>query len=162
GLRTSNVLDVMVSHSSFVVNAGNGLTFLTNNIAAVVLTHVIADGNGQPDAHGVRNGAGVSVSHADSFADADGEYSGNADGGINLTDIWHDVTLTRTTADDNDADGDGVGDGLTATHLLSTVAIGGALTATGVTFSDTDAGGTVVSQSYGMFVDGVVGAVTLR
>ena len=65
------------------------------------------------------------VNGAGSFHDTDGNFSANDDHGIQLIDIAGNVTLIRTTLEDNDANGDTTGDGLNATANLNADAIGG-------------------------------------
>jgi autotransporter-associated beta strand protein len=131
-------------------NTGEGVDLAS--VGAVTFNDVVATGNDP----------GILVSGATSFSDTDGNFSGNDDHGIRLIDIAGDVTLARTTADNNDADGDGTGDGVNATDGgdLDTVAIGGSLLVQGARLRDS--GGAMDHQQRGLFVRGVTGSVTFE
>src|SRR5262249_31917022 len=71
--------------------------------------------------------AGLSALRSNSVSDTGGTYSTNNNDGIELADIGGDVTLTLTTANDNDADNNSAGDGLHAIAGVLDYAIGGNL-----------------------------------
>jgi hypothetical protein len=104
---------VTIQNSTFNDNTGHGVSH--TSVGAVSLSSVTAVGNDP----------GILVSGAASFSDTDGVFTDNDDHGIQLIDIAGNVTLVRTVADDNDADNDGVGDGINATAGGNPVAIGG-------------------------------------
>lgn len=110
----------------------------------------------------VGNDPGVLINTAASFSDTDGNFTGNDDHGIRLIDIAGDVTLVRTTLNDNDANNDGTGDGLNATDGadVDDVAIGGNLLVQGATITSTNPGTTF--QQTGISVDGVAGNATFE
>ena len=89
-----------------------------------------------------------------SFSDQDGDYSGNNDFGIKLSNVSRDVTLTRTKLQGNDNDNNGTGDGLTAIGIFGAT-IGGSLRITSATIEGTLGG----HQERGISVDGVNGDV---
>ena len=151
GLTVTDVETVTIQNgSTFSNNADDGIDLL--NVGAVTIGDTVASDNG---GHGINiqnagavsltnvtangNDPGVFVDTAASFSDTDGTYSNNDVHGIQLIDIAGDVTLTRTTANDNDADFNGYGDGVNATDGadLDTLAIGGSLIVNGGTFNDT-------------------------
>jgi uncharacterized repeat protein (TIGR01451 family) len=151
GLILRNLASVVASNSSFNDNAGDGIDIATTGI--VILTGVKAMGNLR----------GVNVSGAASFSDTDGEYSNNDDHGIRLVDIAGDVSLVRTTADNNDADDDGTGDGVNATDSAAdadTVAVGGSLLIQGARFRDS--GGLADHQERGVFLSGITGSIVFE
>ena len=127
GIDLFNVGAVTISNTDASSNGGHGINI--QNAGAVILTNVTAS----------NNDPGVFVDTAASFSDTDGSYLNNDDHGIQLIDIAGDVTLTRTTANDNDEDNDGTGDGVNATDGADgdTLAIGGSLIVNGGTFNDT-------------------------
>ncbi len=130
-------------------NAGDGIDLA--DVGSVTLKSTTATGNDP----------GLQVVGAVSFSDTDGNYSENQDHGIKLVDIAGDVTLLRTTANDNDDDNNNLGDGLNATSsTTSGDAIGGNLSVTKSTFSDTDGDGAAKHQENGVFAASVAGAVT--
>jgi len=150
GIATGNV---DISGGSYSGNASDGVEIV--DVGPVTTTNVTATGNDP----------GVFISGAASYADVDGDFSGNDDHGIQLIDIAGDVTLTRTTANDNDADNDGTGDGLNASDGadLDGLAIGGDLVVRGATFRDTDRDGGASHQGRGVYVpDGVGDDVTFE
>ena len=99
---------------------------------------------------------------ATSFSDTDGSYIDNDDHGIHLLDIAGNVTLVRTTLDDNDADDDGTGDGLNATAITNPEAIGGNLLVQGATICDTDGSGATKHQDQGVYVESIARSVTFE
>ncbi|GAB4142186.1 MAG: hypothetical protein Tsb009_12340 [Planctomycetaceae bacterium] len=121
-------------------------------VGAITTTGVTATGNDP----------GILISGAASFTDTDGNYSGNNDGGIFLIDIAGNVSLTRTIADNNDADNNNIGDGLRMEDGgdADTFSIGGTLTLLGTTFRDTDGAGNATWQERGVYaVDSVAGNI---
>ncbi|MBI3466526.1 MAG: right-handed parallel beta-helix repeat-containing protein, partial [Planctomycetes bacterium] len=131
GLHAENVAGpVAITGSSFSTNLDDGVELL--NVGDVTLNSATA----------IANDPGVSVATASSFSDTDGIYSDNADGGIVLADIAGDVTLVRTTANNNDFDDDGDGDGVTI------ITLGGNLIVQGATFRDL--GGPADHQEFGL------------
>jgi hypothetical protein len=150
GLRGSSLEAVAISSSSFTDNADDGIELLSSG--AVALAGVTATGNA---------GTGVVVNGAISFSDTDGTYATNFDHGIALTDVAGDVTLTRTVADDNDANVGGTGDGVNAADGADagTDAIGGNLLVRGARFRDTATTGV---QRRGLFVNAIAGAATFQ
>ena len=79
------------SGNGTATTTGAGILF--TGVGAVVTTNVTATGNDP----------GILIMGALSYTDTDGNYSGNSLHGIQLVDIAGNVTLVRTTADDNDA-----------------------------------------------------------
>ena len=150
GLNASNFSSVNVSNSQFNNNTGEGIEL--TNAGAVEFTSVTATGNDP----------GTLINGATSFSDTDGNFSNNDDHGIQLIDISGNVTLIRTTADNNDADNDGIGDGLNATDGgdADTVAIGGNLLVQGARFRDS--GGANDHQENGVFVASITGSATFQ
>jgi len=109
------------------------------------------------------NAGGVFISDVASFHDADGWYSYNVDHGIQLVDIGGDVILERTYLYNNDADGNGLGDGLNATDGTDSdaFAIGGDLLVQGASIAAGNSG-TPATQQRGVFVESVSGSVTFE
>ena len=117
GLTALALGSLAVGDSSFDSNVNRGI-IIRWIPDAITLDNVTANLN---------TGPGVDVMTVHSFKDIDGTYTGNDDHGIHLLDIAGDVTLVRTTLDDNDADNDGTGDGVNASDGGDgdSVAIGG-------------------------------------
>ncbi len=151
GVELSNAADITFLAGTFDGNTGEGVNIF--DAGAVDFTNVEANGNDP----------GILIDTVTSFTDTDGTYSNNADHGIQLIDIADFVTLTRTTANDNDGNNTGVGDGVHATANNNVNAIGGDFTVNGGTFDDTtghaDPG---TRQITGIFVVGVGGNVLLN
>lgn len=150
GLDASNVTGgITISGGSFNNNSADGIRIVT--AGAVTTTNGVTATGNDP---------GIFVSGAPSFADTDGVYSNNLDHGIQLVDISGNVTLVRTTADNNDANNNGTGDGLNATDGpdADAFAIGGNLLIQGARFRQT-AGN---HQQRGVFVQSVAGTVTFN
>lgn len=141
GTRIESSNNISIYNSSFNNNGGDGVEL--NGVGQVETINVTAEGNDP----------GIFITNAASFSDTSGTYSGNADHGILLENIAGDVTLVRTTADNNDADNDNTGDGLHA-RIGTTTAIGGNLRIGGGRFRDTGAG---VHQRRGVYVEQVGG-----
>ena len=150
GISASGVTGLTLINVQANNNTGDGI-YLTN-MGTVTLTDVTATGNDP----------GISVIGAASFSDTDGNYSGNADGGIYLEDISGNVTLIRTTLENNDADDDDAGDGLRAVDGadVNSLAIGGDLLIQGATIRDT--GGINDHQEHGVYVQSIAGSVTFE
>lgn len=148
GLSASSADTVRINGGSFNDNTGDGIDL--RNVGDVFTTNVIA----------VRNDPGLLVSGAASFSDSGGTYSDNDDHGIRLVDISGNVSLIGTTADNNDANNDGIGDGLNATVSLNPTAIGGTLDIFDARFRGS-AGMSGMQQANGVSIDGVIGAVTI-
>jgi hypothetical protein len=118
--------------------------------AGVKLSKVTANNAGEQ---------GLFVVDVLSLFDSGSSYSHNGDGGVALRNIGGNVTLVNTTADDNDTNQDGVGDGVYAAPPLSLgqsggVAIGGDLLVQGSRFRD--------NGRHGLYVENIGGAVTLQ
>ena len=106
------------------------------------------------------NGTGAFIDDvAEGFIDRDGNYSSNDDHGLHLRDIGGVAVLTGTTANDNDADFDGVGDGVTTSKLLTPFSVGVDFVVEGGSFSDTDGPGGAAQQQNGISVLDVGGFV---
>jgi hypothetical protein len=148
GLQASDLLGTLnVISSSFTGNTSDGLDIF--RAAAVVCTNVTA----------TDNDPGILLDTVASFTDTDGNYSENENSGIYIIDVSGSVTLTRTTANDNDQSAGGFGDGLSAFDGgdTGTVAIGGNLTVNGGSFSQVN-----FTQQFGFFVEAVGGNVTFQ
>eukprot|EP00913_Durusdinium_trenchii_P023358 g21936.t1 len=130
-------------------NAGGGDGITLTTVGAVVTTGGVTATGNDP---------GIFISGAASYTDTDGNFSNNDDHGIQLIDISGNVSLERTTINNNDADSDGIGDGLNATDGgdLDSLAIGGTLTIDGLTAQKT-----VGDQERGVFVSQVGGNVSI-
>lgn len=145
--------------TSVTINGGN---YSFNNInldlksfsAAVTLNGVTANS---------AQGTGLVVFGAASFSDTDGTYSLNNDGGVVLYDVAGNVTLTRTIADNNDADSDGLGDGVAAFAAAQNKAIGGDLFAYGARLRSAGLSPKEVKwfQVNGLYVSSIAGQVYL-
>ena len=123
GLALSTVSGtVTVTGGAFNDNGGDG--FSVTGAGPVVVSGGLNVSGNEP---------GVLVSGAASFSDTDGVYSNNDNHGIQLIDIAGDVTLVRTTADNNDANNGGIGDGVNAMDGTDgdLVAVGGNLSVQG-------------------------------
>ena len=184
GIRFSDQVDgeILFTTVSVSDNLGAGIAFENGQNAGVIgnvsFGQVIATGNGGAGIYftGVSGdlnftdviaeanlvGVDVGAAGAASFADTAGIYSRNEDHGIRLTDILGNVTLTQTTFQDNNADGDGIGDGLMAVDGADSdpLAIGGDLIVRGVTIGDLDGNGTY--QRHGLLVNGIGGSATFE
>ncbi|GEM_PF-3160615 len=141
GLEVSNAASVTIDPSSFSNNGVGGLQM--NFVSGVVsITDCSFNGNTRDGANlfdvpgGVilnrvsassNHNSGLFLQRVGSVRDTAGEYSNNFNSGIYLDDIAGDVTLTGTVADNNNADGDAAGDGLTAFGPFNGFAIGGNL-----------------------------------
>ncbi|MBX3412485.1 MAG: hypothetical protein KF708_07345 [Pirellulales bacterium] len=140
GLLVSGADSVGVSNFNAGVNGGGGLSLTTSATGAVDLSDVNASSHGlqvgislgtvgDVTATNVTSNAslqGLVISSAASFTDTDGTYSNNRDGGIQLSTIGGAIELTNTSADNNNTDADGVGDGLVInTSATSNVTISG-------------------------------------
>src|SRR5262249_13232155 len=125
-------------------------------VGAVTFTDVSAGGNGLFASSST--GGGVWLGGAASFSDTGGTFSGNRTHGLQLVDIAGAVTLVRTTADDNDGHGTGLGDGLNAAKTANAVAIGGSLTVQGARFRKTVGH----HQQRGVYVQSIAGSVTFE
>jgi Ca2+-binding RTX toxin-like protein len=140
GLSATNVGGLTtVANSSFNNNGtlaatGDGIDL--NNVAGVQFDTVTANGNDP----------GLLINNAAFFTDQNSTYSNNDNTGINLVGIAGNVSLTNVTANGNDADGDGVGDGLNFSQ------IGGNLTINGGTFNQ---------NRRGIFAQNITGGLTL-
>ena len=130
GTQITNIGDVTVIDSTANGNFRDG--FHIENAEDVLVDPTEATGNGFTGT----SDAGIFIDTAASFTDIDGNYSGNVSNGIELIDIAGDVTLTRTTLNDNDADDSGVGSGLSITANVATFAVGGSLIINGGSFND--------------------------
>jgi len=138
------------NNNGAATTTGDGIEL--NTVGGVATTNVTATGNDP----------GILINGAASYIDTDGNFSNNDNHGIQLIDIAGNVTLVRTTADDNDANNDGVGDGVNATAVVNVDAIGGALLVQGGRFRDSDGAGVVSHQEFGIFVQSVAGAATFQ
>lgn len=174
--------DVSIRHTTARdTSEGPGISFKQGVLGHVEMVDVVADGNfdsgvvffagvqgdvALTDVRAAGNGiGGVRFIAVGSFSDTDGVYRNNGDHGIILSDVTGDVTLTGTVLEDNDANGNGYGDGLSVTTSVSSEqpAIGGSLTIRGATVQDTDAQGTLVRQQRGVYVyRGAAGTVTVE
>lgn len=152
GISATGGVNLTLSDIEAIDNSGDGIDL--EGVGDVVLTNVVATGNDP----------GLFINGGASLTDTDGVYSGNADHGIQVIDIAGDVTLTRTTLEDNDADNNGTGDGLNATDGADgdSTAIGGNLIVRGAIARDTDAAGTTVHQQNGVFVEHLTGDATFE
>jgi autotransporter-associated beta strand protein len=153
GVDLTSIGDVTVAGGSFSNNTENGIEI--GNAAAVSLSGVTVNGNDP----------GIFVSTASSFFDTAGTYSNNADHGLELIDIAGNVTLVRTTADNNDADDNGTGDGLNAADGGDgdSLAIGGNLLVQGARFRLIDDGiGAAEHQERGVYITGIGGSATFE
>ena len=105
GLLLQGALDVELIDVTASDNwAGHGIeAFFVDPPRNIVHRNVIAVDNGE---------AGVEFKDVTSFTDHSGTYSRNDDGGIRLIDLQGSALLVNTTATENDADNDGLGDGL--------------------------------------------------
>jgi hypothetical protein len=150
GFGANNITGtIRVDTSTFDDNDLDGVRL--NSVRGVIFTSVTASGNAD---------SGLSIINATSFSDTDGVYTLNDDHGIYLEDINGPVTLTRTRADDNDADNNNTGDGLRAVDGsdANSVAINGPLTLEDCLFRNTTPTG---NQQYGVYVDGISGLLTM-
>ena len=169
-----------INTSTFSTNGGDGLR-LHSFSSAVTLDAVTASGNSGDGIHledlgggplealgpaifgnltAIGNGkAGYTAIDASSVTGTNSILKDNHDHGIFLQDITGNVSLTSVTANDNDGDNDNIGDGLHATTPAFGTAIGGTLTVTGGSFSDTDDNGSAKHQENGVFVDRIDGGV---
>lgn len=142
GANVSNsISDFFTSQSVFNDNGAQGLNITNADRVSLFRTGA------------ARNDRGVVVSGAGAVSAGECFFQDNDDDGIALLDISGDVSLERTTCDNNDADFDGVGDGLNATDGgdPDTVSIGGNLLVQGAKFRDTDGAGTTVQQQNPIF-----------
>ena len=159
GLSVNALGATSISDSSF---SNNGTANFSErdgifaSAASLTLDGVTASGN---------TGTGVRF-RGQSFSDTDGNHSGNGDHGILLEDIAGDVTLIRSTLENNNADNDDVGSGLHAIDGdfdADFEAIGGNLSVLGATIRDTDGNpetGDVAHQDRGIYAENVGGNVT--
>jgi Ca2+-binding RTX toxin-like protein len=149
GIRLINPGDVSISNTNLNANTEDGIHI--ENAGTVALDPVVSTNNG---IKGGGTDAGVYVAGALSFSDLGGTFSGNVSNGVELYDIAGDVTLTNTTAENNDSDNNGVGDGVHIGTIFNAVAVGGNLTFNGGNYLST---GGVNHQINGVFVTSVFG-----
>lgn len=151
GISLHTIHGVAISGGSFSDNEGNGIRIYYTPEQKVILSDVTADDNGS---------SGVSAELVQGLSDTDGHYTFNGDHGLQLIDSVGDVTLLRTTADNNDADADGEGDGFSATTFVFDKAINGNLLIQGGRFRDTLRDQD--HQQRGVYVSSVVGSITFE
>ncbi len=147
GVHVADVGDVQVEDGEYSLNAGPGLALA--DVGDVTTNRVVA----------TKNATGLQADGASSLADRDSRYSTNDEHGIALLDVTGDVTLVSTTADDNDADADGTGDGFHAATSSGGPAVGGGITIRGGTFRDTDGALAAKHQAHGIFIESVAGPI---
>lgn len=172
GLVGENGKSVFIGGGSYSQNLGDGIS-LVGFASNVTMESVVAS-------HNVR-AAGLRVKDIGALSDLQGVYSENYHGGLVVQDVVGDVTLVRTTADNNDWDNDGVGDGLNISAsrdrdtktpprdcderektpcASANASVGGNLLIQGGRFRDT---GLVENhQERGIYVDGVAGSITFE
>ncbi|MCL4207254.1 MAG: autotransporter-associated beta strand repeat-containing protein [Pirellulaceae bacterium] len=150
GMQLGAAASLQITDSSFQANARYGIA-MGGIVGAVTFVDVTAVGN--------RNDSGIRIESAGSFSDTDGVYSNNDKHGIELLDIAGDVTLIRTTLENNDANNDGIGDGLNAMDSVdaNSVSIGGKFEARSTVVRDTDGPGGTVHQQSGFVIGGLAG-----
>ena len=103
GIHISGVNgEVQLNTVNTANNGGDGVDISNSANAKVVLTRVTATGNDP----------GVVVDGVASFYDRYGNYRNNANGGVKVRNVGNSVSMHGTTAYDNDAGLDGVGDGI--------------------------------------------------
>ena len=151
GLHVDGADSVSIFHGGFNQNQGDGVEL--NQVGDVILEDVNANANDP----------GLAISGASSLHVTDSAFNNNSDHGIQLQDIAGDVTIDKTQAYNNDADNNGVGDGLNVTDGsdLDNVSVGGSLTVTDSKLNDTDRDGTLRNQIYGIYAEKVQGDVNL-
>jgi hypothetical protein len=172
GLVGESGESIYVAGGSYSQNLGDGIS-LVGFSSKVTMESVVASYN-------VR-AAGLRVKDIGALSDLQGVYSENYHGGLIIQDVVGDVTLVRTTADNNDWDNDGVGDGLNISAsgdrdtktpprdcderektpcVSANASVGGNLLIQGGRFRDT---GLVENhQERGIYVDGVAGSITFE
>lgn len=160
---------------------GNSVGIIVSNVSgAVSFSGVVADNN--ETGAGIFNSGPVTISDS-SFSNntdsinggmsglavgnmdapvrlTDVTASGNAGNGILLVDLGGDATLVRVTADNNDADNDGFGSGLSVIRQQTAVAIAGDLLIQGSRFRDT--GGANDHQERGIYIESITGSATFE
>ncbi|MCI0684791.1 MAG: hypothetical protein L0Y71_22060, partial [Gemmataceae bacterium] len=104
--------------------------------------------------------AGVFAHVIGSFSDTAGTYQNNTRTGLWIEDVTSNVTLVRTTAENNDFNDNNLGDGVIIARFTLGVAMGGDLLVQGGSYSDT--GGAADHQERGIVVDSIAGSMTFE